>query len=146
MKLYIRSSCSESKFESNIESIYFCTRDSRDIVLSSIFVDTIPIFASISSREITRSMIRVKSSNVWSYCINIRKNGDAFGDVYVQFKGDHGGPGDIYVYYDIPLKVWKKIISATSKGHSIWAYLRDNPNGYSKLTGDKRGKLRNAIN
>ena len=143
MKRYIRHKVSESL---QIEAMYFCKTSARDEIEASILSSKCPIFAGISSKDITKSMVRVKSSNVWSYAINIRDRHDPVGDVYVQFKGDHGGPGDVYVYYDIPIRVWKKILSATSKGHAVWQYLRNNSNGYSKLTGDKRGKLPNAIN
>ncbi len=129
-----------------IETIIFCNTSVRDTIISSVLSSRSPILASISSREITKSMIRVRSSNVWSYTINVRNHGDQVGDVYVQFKGKHGGPDAIYVYYDIPIKIWKKILSSPSKGHAVWQYLRNNPSGYSKLTGDKRGKLKNAIN
>ena len=98
-----------------------------------------------SPREITRNLSRVKSSNVWSYGIEIKEAGDNVGDVYVQFKGKNGGPGDVYRYYDVDINTWRKIISAPSKGHAIWQFLRNNFL-YSKLTGDKRGRLPNAIN
>ncbi len=116
-----------------------CSTEDRYVLLSSI------INAGVSSRDITRDMVRVKSSNVWSYKINIKKYGDKFGDVYVQFKGNQGGPGDIYVYYDVPVKIYRRWVSAPSKGHYFWQYIRNNFQ-YSKLTGDKRGKLKNAIN
>lgn len=129
-----------------IEAIFFCNIDAREEIIASIRSMKTPILSSISSRDITKSMIRTKSSNVWSYTINVRDRKDAVGDVYVQFKGKYGGPGDVYVYYSIPIRIYRKFISAPSKGHAVWQYLRRNPNGYSKLTGDKRGKLPNAIN
>ena len=98
-----------------------------------------------SNRDLTKNMVRVKSSNVWSYNINIRNHGDKVGDVVVQFKDSHGGPGDIYIYYDVPITLYRKWITAPSKGHFFWVYIRNNFK-YSKLTGDKRGKLRNAVN
>lgn len=107
-----------------------------------------PIFAKRdrrSPREITKNLIRVKSSNVWSYGIEIKDDKGQVGDVYVQFKGPNGGPGDVYRYYDVPIRVWRQCVSSTSKGHAVWKYLRNNVY-YSKLTGDKRGKLPNAIN
>ena len=97
-------------------------------------------------QEITRNLIRVKSSNVWAYGVDIKDTDAKVGDVYVQFKGKNGGPdGGIYVYYDVPIILWRKFISAPSKGHFVYKYLRNNFY-YSKLTGDKRGKLSNAIN
>lgn len=98
-----------------------------------------------SARDITRNLVRVKSSNVWAYGVEIRDNKAKTGDVYVQFKGKNGGPGDVYVYFDVPITLWRKFISAPSAGHFVWKYLRNNFM-YSKLTGDKRGRLKNAIN
>ena len=132
--------------ESDIESIFFCETSLRSAIVSSIVSTThLPIFSSISSKDITRSMVRVKSSNIWSYTINIKDRKSNVGDVYVQFKGEYGGPGDVYVLYDVPVRVYRKWITAPSKGHYYWQYLRNNYY-YSKLTGDKKGKLRNAIN
>lgn len=142
MKRYIRPEIEKSD---NIEAIFFCEASYRDEIIASILSNTTAIFAGISSRDITRSMVRVKSSNVWAYTINIKDNKSKVGDVYVQFKGEHGGPGDVYVLYDVPVSVYRKWQGATSKGHFYWQYLRNNYY-YSKLTGDKRGKLRNAIN
>ena len=123
--------------------------DDNDIsIFANIFVDSTshPVYASISSREITKNMVRVKSSNIWSYCIDIKNYGDKFGTVYVQFKGKEGGPnGGLYRYYDIPIKLWRQWIGTTSKGHFFWKSIRNNFK-YSKLTGDKKGKLPNAVN
>lgn len=98
-----------------------------------------------SARDITQNLVRTKSSNVWAYGIEIHEDDSSVGDLYVQFKGKNGGPADIYRYYDVPVKLYRKMITYPSKGSFIWQYLR---NGfmYSKLTGDKRGKLKNAIN
>ena len=105
-----------------------------------------PIMAAISAKDITRNMVRVKSSNIWSYTINGRNGQDSkLGDVYVQFKGKHGGPGDVYVYYDVPVKIYKQMLSAPSKGHSFWQNLRGKYS-YAKLTGDKRTKRRGGVN
>ena len=126
MKLY----CHE------IPEIYdeiFCSIEGRHVIT-----------ASIASKEITRNMIRVKSSNVWSYTINVRGNNDEVGDVYVQFKDEKGGPGDVYVYYDVPISVYRRWHSASSKGHYFWRYIR-NKYKYAKLTGDKITKLKNGV-
>lgn len=101
--------------------------------------------AAISTRDLARNLVRVKSSNVWAYTINIRNHGDKEGDVLVQFKGPKGGPGDIYIYHDVPVLLWRRWLSAPSKGHFFWQYIR-NVFQYRKLTGDKRGKLKNAVN
>lgn len=123
-------------YRHTIPEIYdevFCNTKGRSVIT-----------ASISSREITRNMIRVKSSNIWSYTINVRSNNDKTGDVYVQFKDGKGGPGDVYVYYDVPIDVYRRWHSASSKGHFHWRYIR-NKYKYSKLTGDKRTKLKNGV-
>jgi len=103
------------------------------------------IFASMSSKEITQNLVRVKSSNVWSYGINLRKTQDKTGDVYVQFKNNSGGPGDIYVYYDVPVIIYRRWLGAPSKGHFFWQYIR-NKFQYAKLTGDKKTKFKNGVN
>ncbi len=105
-----------------------------------------PIMAAISAKDITRNMVRVKSSNIWSYTINGRDGQDSkLGDVYVQFKGKHGGPGDVYVFYDVPVTIYRKILSSNSKGHAFWQNLRGKYS-YAKLTGDKRTKRRGGVN
>ena len=98
-----------------------------------------------SSRDLTKNLVRVKSSNIWSYGINIKNAGDRTGDVIVQFKAKNGGPGDIYMYFDVPVQVYRRWVNATSKGHYFWVNIRNNYR-YRKLTGDKRGKLPNAVN
>lgn len=112
--------------------------------------DVFPILAAKnkkrrSTQEIARDLIRVKSSNVWSYGVEVSNEDPKVGNVYIQFKGKKGGPGDIYVYYEVPLSLWRKFISYPSKGAFVWKYLR-HKFYYSKLTGDKRGVLPNAIN
>lgn len=120
----------------NLEIIQmmFCKSSERD-----------SICAAISSRELTKNMVRVKSSNIWAYNINVRRSNDKTGDVYVQFKGKNGGPDDIYVYYDVPVVIYRKWHSAPSKGHFFHKYIRNNYL-YAKLTGDKKTKLKNGVN
>lgn len=101
--------------------------------------------AAITTRDLAKNLVRVKSSNVWAYSINIRDRHNKVGDVLTQFKGPKGGPGDIYLYYDVPVNLWRRWLAAPSKGHFFWQHIR-NVFSYRKLTGDKRGKLRNAIN
>ena len=103
------------------------------------------ITAAISSRDITRNMVRVKSSNIWSYAINQRNSQDKTGDVYVQFKGKHSGPGEVYVFYDVPVKIYKRWAGAPSKGHFFWQYIRGKYT-FAKLTGDKRTKQKGGVN
>ena len=97
-----------------------------------------------SSREVSKNLVRVKSSNIWSYGVQTELGTNTC-DLYVQFKNPSGGPGDVYQYFDFPIRAWKKFITAPSKGHFFWKYVRNNYR-YRKLTGDKRGKLPNAIN
>ena len=103
------------------------------------------IEAAISTKDLTKNMVRVKSSNIWAYNMNIRDRKDKVGDVLVQFKGKNGGPDDIYIYYDVPVMVYRRWHSAPSKGHYFWQYIR-NVYKYAKLTGDKKTKLKNGIN
>ena len=107
--------------------------------------DRAAVMAAINTKNLSQDLVKVRSSNLWSYGLNIKNRKDTTGDIIVQFKGTNGGPGDIYIYYDVPVAVYRRWQSAPSKGHYFWIYIRDNYN-YSKLTGDKRGKLRNAIN
>lgn len=97
-----------------------------------------------SKQNLAKKLVRVKSSNVWAYYYDIEL-GRNTGNLYVQFKSKNGGPGDIYQYLDFPIKLWKKFVSTSSKGHYFWKYIRNNFR-YRKLTGDKKGKLANAIN
>lgn len=104
------------------------------------------IFAAKEHKRFSpKDMSRVKSSNVWSIGAEINNTDPKIGDVYVQFKGKNGGPGDVYRYYDVPVSLYRKMITYPSKGAFVHKYLRNNFQ-YSKLTGDKRGKLKNAIN
>lgn len=103
------------------------------------------VTAAISSRNLSSKLQRVKSSNLWSYAFDTSDRDAKFGTMLIQFKGRQGGPGDIYQYFDVPINLWRRFISANSKGHFFWVYIRNNfP--YRKLTGDKRGKLPNAVN
>ena len=103
------------------------------------------ILCAINTRDLSKNMVRVRSSNMWGYSMNIRKNGDRVGDLLVQFKGKEGGPGDIYILYDVPITLFRKFVSAPSKGHFYYQHFRNNFY-YSKLTGSKKGMLPNAIN
>ncbi len=118
----------------DISILGYCSVDDRSVIM-----------AAVSSRDITKNMVRVKSSNVWAYNINIKDNKSKTGDVYVQFKGKRGGPGDIYVYYDVPVKIYQKWHSATSVGHFFWQYIRGKYT-FAKLTGDKRTKQKGGVN
>ena len=116
-----------------IYSMMLCNTQDRDIIMAA------------SARELTENMVRVKSSNLWSIKINVKNMGDDTGDIYIQFKDSKGGPGDVYVFFDVPVKVYQRFVASPSKGHYFHVHIR-NKYYYSKLTGDKRGKLKNAIN
>lgn len=103
------------------------------------------VLAAINTKDLSKNLVRVRSSNVWSYGLNIKDRKDKTGDLVVQFKSKNGGAGDVYIYYDVPIVVYRRWQSAPSKGHYFWVYIRNNFK-YSKLTGDKRGKLANAVN
>lgn len=114
----------------------------KDVITSAIKNN-----ARINEKQrIQQLMTRCKSSNIWSYGIDIKDRKSGVGDMYVEFKNNYGGPGGgLYKYYDVPVRVYRQFIASPSKGHSFWILIR-NRYHYSKLTGDKRGKLRNAIN
>ena len=116
-----------------IYSMMLCNTQDRDIIMAA------------SARELTENMVRVKSSNLWSIKINVKEMGDDTGDIYIQFKDSKGGPGDVYVYFDVPVKVYQRFAAAPSKGHYFWVHIR-NKYYYRKLTGDKRAKLKNGLN
>ena len=107
--------------------------------------DSYIIQAAINTRDLSKNLVRVRSSNVWSIGFDIHDKKDKTGSVLVQFKNKNGGPGDIYILYDVPTMVYRKWITAPSKGHYYWQYLRNNY-AYSKLTGNRKGVLPNAIN
>lgn len=103
------------------------------------------IECATNARDLTSRLVRVKSSNIWAYGMNIESNKDKTGDLMIQFKGRNGGPGDIYMYFNVPVQVWRKLLSAPSKGHAFWVLIRNNFS-YRKLTGDKRTHLKNGMN
>lgn len=103
------------------------------------------INCSISSRELTKNLVRVRSSNLWGITINVKDRKAKTGDMIIQFKGKDGGPDGVYMYFDVPMMVYRRFQSAPSKGHYFWQYIRNNYK-YRKLSGDKKGKLPNAIN
>ena len=98
-----------------------------------------------SSRDVLDTLVRVKSSNIYSYGMDVDNIEDNVGDVVVQFKGRNGEPDDIYMYFDVPIIVFRRWVSTPSKGRYFWRYIRNNYK-YRKLTGDKRTKLPNGIN
>lgn len=95
-----------------------------------------------TTRDFVKQLSRVKSSNVWSYAFQPKT--DEVGDMLMQFKGRNGGPGDIYIYYNVATKDWRKLVAAPSKGHTFWVLIR-NRYTYAKLTGDKKTHLPNGI-
>lgn len=107
--------------------------------------ETLPIMAAINTKNLAQNLVRVRSSNVWAIGFNVKNKGDNVGDMVMQFKNKNGGAGDLYIYYDIPIKVYRRLLNAPSVGHEFWVSVRNNYK-YSKLTGNKRGVLPNAIN
>jgi hypothetical protein len=95
-----------------------------------------------STRDFLDKLMRVKSSNVWAYAFNPKD--EYVGDMLMQFKSANGGPGDVYIYYDVPSKIWRRLVAAPSKGHAFYELIRHNYT-YAKLTGDKTTKLPNGI-
>lgn len=117
------------------------TLQSNDIVYMEA-VQFSEIMCASNSRDMAKRLQRVKSSNVWSYAFSPKDN--KVGDMLMQFKNKDGGAGDIYIYYDVPNKVWRQLVGAPSKGHAFWKLIR-NVYTYAKLTGDKRTHLPNGI-
>lgn len=98
----------------------------------------------VSARDITKNLVRVRSSNVWAYGMDANPKDD-MGTLYIQFKNNTGGPGDVYAYYDVPTIVYRRMIGAPSKGHYFWRYIKGKYL-YAKLTGDKKTKQKGGIN
>ena len=95
-----------------------------------------------TTRDFIKKLRQVDSSNVWSYAFQPKD--EKFGDMLMQFKAKGGGPGDIYIYYNVPNKLWQRFSVAESKGGFFWRFVR-NVFTYAKLTGDKRTHLPNGI-
>lgn len=137
--------------EYGIENVKIVTPEEIELVDDGVFPSS-AILSSKTTRIISRKktstkdmadkLLRVKSSNVWAYAFNPKT--EEVGDMLMQFKGKNGGPGDIYIYYDVPTKIWRRLVAAPSVGHAFWALIRHNYT-YAKLTGDKRTKLPNGI-
>ena len=120
-----------------------CKYQLYDSIISNLSYEAVQ--AAMNTKDASKNLTRVRSSNIWSIGIDIKDRKDKTGNVIAQFKNPYGGPGDIYIYYDVPIVVYRKWITAPSKGHYFWQYIR-NVYPYSKLTGNRKGKLRNAIN
>lgn len=103
------------------------------------------VMAAINTKNLAQNLVRCKSSNVWAYGMNIKDKKDKTGDLLMQFKGKNGGAGELYIYYDVPITVYRRMMSQPSVGHFFWTQIR-NVYKYSHLTGNKRGVLPNAIN
>lgn len=104
-----------------------------------------PITAAINTKNLAKNLIRVRSSNVWAIGFNVRNQGDKAGDLIMQFKNPNGGAGDLYIYYDVSIKDYRRLLNAPSVGHQFWVSIRNNYK-YSRLTGSKKGVLPNAVN
>ena len=110
-----------------------------------IFSKRVPVTAAINVRNLASQLFRVKSSNIWAYRLFMRDRHDKTGDLIVQFKDKNGGAGHVYIYYDVPFMIFRNWQATQSKGHYFWKHIRPYFK-YSKLTGDKIGKLKNAVN
>lgn len=141
--------------EHNIEVSEYIDADELDIADNGIVTAAKRIFTKsyqnshdtsrrnkTTTQDFVKKLARVKSSNVWSYAFQPKD--DKVGDMLMQFKGRNGGPGDIYIYYNVPNKIWQRLVASPSKGHSFWTLIR-NVYTYAKLTGDKRTHLPNGI-
>lgn len=106
---------------------------------------TSTITSAINTRDLASHIGQVKSSNIWGYYYYKPDRKSRDGYLLIQFKDKNGGKGDVYIYYDVPFTVYRKLETTNSKGHYFWVYIR-NYYKYSKLTGNKRGVLPNAIN
>lgn len=109
-----------------------------------VITSTHRITCAISSRDMSSQLIKTKSSNIDSFGMNIRDRHDKTGDVVVKFKATKTSPSDMYIYYDVPVKLWKQWLTTTSKGHFFWKFIRNNFT-YRKLTGDKKTHLPNGL-
>ena len=97
-----------------------------------------------TTKDFTKKLMQVDSSNIWSYAFQPKD--DTFGDMLVQFKNKNGGPGDIYIYYNVLNKIWQRFYLAESKGGFFWKHIRNNTKiRYAKLTGDKRTHLPHGL-
>lgn len=108
-------------------------------------ISNIPITAAINTKNLAQNLVRVRSSNVWAIGFNVKNKGDKTGDLVMQFKDKNGGAGPLYIYFDVPVVVYRRMQSQPSVGHFFWLNIRNNYS-YSKLSGDRIGKLPNAIN
>lgn len=106
---------------------------------------TMPVMAAINTRNLAQNLVRVRSSNVWAIGFNVKNKGDKEGDLLIQFKNKNGGAGELYIYYSVSIKAYRRLLNAPSVGHEVWTSIRNNYS-YSHLTGNKRGVLPNAIN
>lgn len=153
MKFYLNNKKISASSANSIEDAILCIEQTLgehgwsafSPVRSSVRRFAQSIMAAINTSDLSSRLFRVKSSNVWAYRLFMRDRHDKTGDLIVQFKDRNGGPGDVYQYYDVPFVLFRKWQATTSKGHFFWKYIR-NYYKYSKLTGDKRGKLKNAVN
>lgn len=145
-------SVSDGKYVRNFNSISEITKELDSLqdypIMSSEDVAkflNLSIFAASTRKFSTSNLVRVKSSNIWAIGLDVKVAGSNKGDLYIQFKGKNGGPENIYMYYDVPTKVYRQLVASPSKGHYFWKMIRNNYM-YRKLTGDKRTHLKNGIN
>lgn len=119
-------------------------------IISFVEMSQEEITAAINTRDLTRDLVRVQSSNVYKIGFHAKKYEDRDGTLFIQFlgkdnRGFRTGPGPLYCYYEVPKKVYRGLVGASSKGAYVWRYIR-NVYSYSRLDGSKRGVLPNAVN
>ena len=69
---------------------------------------------------------------------------DGFGFLRSAQSNYLAGPDDIYVYFDVPIVIFRKMVAAPSAGHAFWQYIRGKYS-YAKLTGDKKTKMKGGV-
>lgn len=75
-----------------------------------------------------------KSSNIEGMAYKAEKE-----QLWIMFKG-----GDVYTYYDVPLKIAKGLYNAGSKGKYFWKKIRKNPKiKYQRVSASLRRRLYN---
>ena len=103
------------------------------------------IEAAKSSRDLANLIQRTRSSNIWGFGFNVTDDtGEGSGDLVMQFREPNGGGGAIYQYFDVPIRLYRNLLRAPSKGAFFWKHIRNNFT-YRKLTGDRKTKLAHGI-
>ena len=91
---------------------------------------SVQINSAISTRELAKNFRRVKSSNIYAIAYDAESE-----TMLIRFhKGDV--PSSTYIYYDVPLKIYRQFFTKPSAGKHFWKTMRNNPRiHYQKLKG-----------